>query len=302
MSARPSAVQGDIVRNQQSQMSNVSIGIAANNKDVGSDMLMVVPIEAMQMTDGEIASQLRDEQSQGQDASGETYQHTIKTDLAIPCKWYPISNTNRRSAPDVRRGERVQIFTFGDSNEYHWQSLGMDDHLRKLETLIMSWSGTADESVDGTKPENSYFFEVSTHNGTVTFQTSQQNGEFSSYAVQIDAKNGKVMVADALGNKFMIDSKETVIEATNADNTTVRLDKQTILAKAQQTITLQAQQSISLEAEQEVKIKTKTFTVNADQTKFSKDIEVGGTSKFSGHMTASGITSDETIEGPSDSI
>lgn len=294
MSARPSALSASVVQDQQSQMKNVSVGIAANNKDVGSNMLMVLPIEMLQMADGEVASELRDEKSSGQNASGESYQHTVRTDLAIPCKWYPISNTNRRSAPDVRRGERVQIFTFGDNNEYFWQSLGMDDHLRKLETVITTYSGTADESVDGTKPENSYFFEVSTHNGTVTFQTSKQNGEFSSYAVQIDAKNGKVMVADALGNKFVLDSAATLIELTNADNTTVRLDKQNVLIKAQQTV--------SIEAGQEVKIKTKKFTVEADKTSFSKDIEVGGTSKFTGQMTASGITSDKPIEGPSDTI
>lgn len=294
MTERPKTGPVTHIQKQSSKLVPYSLGIAANNKKVGSDILLVTPIEALTMLDGEIASSPHNKRAQGVDASGDVYQTTVTQDLAIQCTWYPVSNSNRRTSPDVRRGERVMIYRFADRNEYVWQSLGMDDHLRKLETVVFSISGTPDESIDGTLPENSYFVEMSTHNGSITVQTSKQNGEFSSYAIQIDAKNGKIIAADALGNKIVLDSAETLIELTNADNTTVQLDKQKILLKAEQ--------SITAEAGEKIHIKTKHFIVDADKSSFSKDIEVGGQSKFGGAMKANGITSPEPISGPSGTI
>lgn len=294
MSERPKTAPVTRIGKQSSKLIPYSLGIAANNKEIGSDVLLVTPIEALTLLDGEIASKPHNKRAQGEDADGNVYQTTVTQDLAIPCKWYPVSNSNRRTSPDVRRGERVMIYQFADRNEYVWQSLGMDDHLRKLETVVFSISGTPDEDVDGTLPENAYFVEMSSHNGSITVSTSVKNGEYTSYAVQIDAKNGKFVAADALGNKIVLDSANTLIELTNADDTTVQLDKQKIL--------LQAKQSITAEGTEKVHVKTKHFIVDADKTTFSKDIEVGGKSKFGQQMQANGITSPQPISGPSGTI
>ncbi len=279
LQSTPTSVYGA----QSSELRLYSLGIAANNREIDdpTGTLMVTPIEALTMLDGEIGSSPFKQIAQGIDADGQTYQTKVETDLAISCTW--IGESNRRTPPDVRRGERILIFRYADRDKFLWQSLGLDDHLRKLETVVYSISGTADEKKDGTQPELSYFLEMSSHKGSVTLSTSQANGEFTSYALQIDAKNGKVTLADNLGNSVMLNSADTVIEMKNADDSYVSIDKKKIYAVA----------------DTEVRVKTKKFQVDAEETIINGKLKVSGESNFGGHMTASGINSPAIpITGP----
>lgn len=253
---------------QSSALSFYSLGIAANNKEVGSKTLMVLPIEVLTLIDGEIASEPFNEKAQGVDADGNTYQTSVTGDRAIPCTWFPMANSNRRTAPDVRRGERVLIYQFADRNEYVWQSLGMDDHLRKLETVTFSISGTAEEPIDGTLPENAYILEMSSHKGLVTLRTSQKNGEKSVYTVQINAKEGTIAAGDNEGNYIRLDTANTEVEMVNGDNTLIRITKKEILLQG------------------------KKATVDVD------DFIVTGKSQFADMMQANGIISPRPIKGP----
>lgn len=216
---------------QTSKLRFYSLGIAAENKEKGSKELLVTPIEVLTLLDGEIGSDPSPSKAQGIDADGNTYQTTVTKDRAIPCTWFPMQNTNRRTAPDVRRGERVMILVFADRNEYVWVSLGMDDNLRKLETVTYTISGTADEEVDGTLPGNCYMFEMSSDKGLVTFSTSKVNGEVASYCVQIDAKGGRIAFGDDKGNYLKLDTKETSVEMVNSYGTTMKINKSDFLLK-----------------------------------------------------------------------
>lgn len=253
---------------QSSELTFYSLGVAANNKEIGSNTLMVLPIEVLTLIDGEIASEPFNEKAQGIDADGNTYQTSVTGDRAIPCEWFPMANSNRRTSPDVRRGERVLIYQFADRNEYVWQSLGMDDYLRKLETVTFTISGTADESLDGTLPDNAYLLEMSSHKGLVTLRTSQKNGEKSIYTVQINAKDGTIISGDNEGNYIRLDTANTEVEMVNADNTMVKITKSDILLKG----------------------KKATLDVS--------DLIVKGKSKFEQAMQANGITSPTPIKGP----
>ena len=88
---------------EASRLKIYSLGIVANNKALSSDEVEVTPIEPMQLIDGEIVSTPRDLETTGVDADGVTYNVKVTADNAIVAKWLPIGS-NRRTAPDVRRG------------------------------------------------------------------------------------------------------------------------------------------------------------------------------------------------------
>lgn len=220
-----------------------SIGILAENKDLGSKMIKVTPIEQLPMLDGEIKANPTALVTSGQNSEGTAYQSKTISDNWIPATWR--GETNRRTAPNVRRGERVEIYQAANSGKYYWKSCGDDDHLRKLETVVYTYSGTPNEGEDSTANGNCYFMEISTHEKLVTFQTSQKNGEPYLYTIQINAAEGIVTVTDDVGNFWEINTPETRITFKNADGTYVTLDKQDINGYAPQNITMTAGAKIS---------------------------------------------------------
>lgn len=285
-----------MVEEPQSLWKRYSLGIAANNKVVNSNLLYVTPIEAISMQDGELISNPFHQEAEGWDGNDELYKTKVITDTAIECLWK--GDTNRRTPPDIRRGERVWIWRYADRDQFYWTSAGMDDHLRKLETVVWGISGTPVETENGTLPDHGYHIEMSTHKGSITVQTSAKNGEYTTYAIQIDAKAGRITISDALGNNIHLNSKDTIIEMENADKTIVQLNKQDINMKAPQSISMEAGQNIVIKAGNAVKVESGAHIV----LKPSGKLLVDGISQFLQMMQAMGIQSTLPIEGPSDTI
>lgn len=205
-----------------------SIGIVAVNKAISSKTAMVTPLEITTHLDGEIASTPTELEQQGVDDLDQPYTVAVTIDNAIPCEW--LGQTNRATAPDVRRGERVLIWQYGDDDEtFYWTSLGMDDNLRRLETVRFTFSDTPDESEMEINADNSYWLEVSTHTKTVTFQTSKANGEPFEYTMQFNCDEGVVTLADDVDNWWELNSRDTIIKMHNANGTWISLDKNDFL-------------------------------------------------------------------------
>jgi hypothetical protein len=166
----------------------------------------------------------------------------------------------------------VVIYQFADMNKFYWTTLQDDTHLRKLETVIYAWSGTADEDAKN-GPDNSYFLEISTHRGVCTFHTSNANGEFCAYDIQIDSKNGRVVIKDGVGNYFLLDSQAHQMRMENVDGSIVDITKQIA------TIT-----TVS-----EINLKTSKYTLTADRGEFNvTDMTVTGSTL---DITTSDVTS-----------
>ena len=126
------------------------------------------------------------------------------------------------------RGERVLLWRYADTDQYYWTTLGMDDYLRKLETVVYAFSDTKDESVKVLTPDNAYYLEISTHKKLVTFSTAKSDGEPYAYTFQFDTAAGRVTLADDVGNYMELDSKNTSITLENADDSKVVLDRKVI--------------------------------------------------------------------------
>ena len=251
-----------------------SFGYAAENKDIESFDLEVWPVETLSYIDGELTSFKDILKSEGEDAFGNKYAVEVKSSNTIKATWIPFGS-NRRTPPDVRRGERLLIWRYGDVDRYYWSTCGLDDVLRRLETVVYAWSNTRDESVKILDETNTYYFQISTHLKLVTFSTSKSDGEPYVYTIQINTKKGYLIVTDDIGNRIEMDSGEKIIEVENADGTKYVLDKHTITSYAKESSTHVTDGAYI--------VKCNTYNMKADDsaTSTSPNINMNATEKYS---------------------
>lgn len=254
-----------------SKLQFYSLGIVAANKTLSSMSVEITPVEEFPMLDGELTDSKEEYKADTVDNSGAAASTSIDSTTTVKAKWLPINNSNRRSAPDVRRGEKVVLYKFADTDEYWWNTLFNDSKLRRLETVIYAFSDNAAEGVEDTA-NSTYFLEVSTHRKIMHVHTSKSDGEPFAYDVQINAKDGIVTIADDAGNSFVLNSKDSRLTMENVDGSVLDLNK-TVM---------------TLTASDSVEINTSAFKVNADTTTVSGDALVKGSSDLSGGMSVSG--------------
>lgn len=209
---------------QVSKLHIFSYGTVAEDKPIGDKKVKVTPDESMLMLDGEVTSHAAQNTVKGYNQDGSAYSVNSITSNVIIANWLPFADGQRVNSPDVRRGERVAIYQFGDEQNYYWTTLGLDLHLRKLETVVYAFSGTRDESA-GVSAENYYFFEISTHKKLVHFHTSQADGEPVGWDVQFDTGRGIFTLTDTLGNHYQLDALNHLMTFKNASDTVIELNK-----------------------------------------------------------------------------
>ncbi len=211
---------------QRSLIGRYSIGIVAMNKPLTSRIIDVIPVESLTLMDGELTDAVYDKASSGLNGDGSEYSATVKVGATLKAEW--LGETNRLTPPDVRRGEQVWIWQAENADRYFWTSLGRDDKQRRLETVIYRYSGLPTVSDDEISKDNSYYCEISTHNKSVTFETSQRNGEACRYLVQFDTGSGSLTINDTIGNVIQIKSPQSEIVIKNSSNSQISLTKQII--------------------------------------------------------------------------
>lgn len=216
-----------------------SFGIVAENKTIGDMEAHITPVEQLTLLDGELASNPVDKEISYKDSSGIDQTARTSFDNTVVASWLPLGS-NRLTAPDIRRNERVMLWRYGDADKFYWTSLGLDDELRKLETAIYSWSATKDEGDSTISRENSYVLELSTHKKNIKLTTSKANGEPYAYTIELNTALGQLLIKDDVGNSIKLDSLKTLIELINKDRTHLKLDRQNIDGFANQKINLKA--------------------------------------------------------------
>lgn len=224
----------------ESKFRAFSEGIAAMNKKPNSIELAVVPIEIVPMIDGELAEGTEEFGVSSENRLGDSFDVQVKTSSTLTCEWLPFG-TNRVTAPDIRRGERVMIYQYGDTDRYYWQPLGWDDDLRRLETVVYAWSATSDEAATLNPAENMYALEVSTHGKHITLTTTDVEDEKTTYKIQLNLKDGQLNVIDKQENYILLNSVEHVFEVKNADGTYAKLAKEDIEAFCKNNLIAEAQ-------------------------------------------------------------
>lgn len=208
----------------------ISRGIAAVNKKRGDNTIMVYPFDILSEIEGEMGDSVQEIEAKGIDNENTPFTVKIQRGAVIRNVMW-IGAEGRATAPDVRRGERVNLYQIGDDDRYYWESAGLDWRLRRLETVVFTWSGNPDNNVPNDE-SNTYYFEVNTHDKHATFRTTRANGELAAFTAQFNGATGTFTVEDDQGQHIHVDSLARLLQFVNGDNTLVELSKDTINLKA----------------------------------------------------------------------
>lgn len=210
---------------QVSQLRFYSLAIVARNKALNSKMIEATPIEDHPMVDGEISDNATKYNSSGVDESGSAFQIEGNATVSVPAEYTALGgSSNRMTAPDVRRGETIVLFKFGDTDKFYWSTMDNTLRFRKLETVIFGISGTRDENAEPSL-ENTYTFEMSTHNKRLKIHTTQADGEPFMYDITLDTGNGFFEIKDNIDNVIRLDSAERQILFKNTDGSFLDINK-----------------------------------------------------------------------------
>lgn len=269
-----------------------SVGIVAANLPLGSDLIEVTPTEDFPFMEGELTDHAEKKTVNGQREDGSAFTVSLQEATTIQAKWLR-NHDNRLTPPNVRRGERVILYQFGDADRYYWTTQLIDAKLRRLETVIYGWSASSkeDEPVDS---DHMYYFEVSTHRQLVTFHTSKANGEFTAYDIQINTKDGTILIQDDMGNYISLDSRAVRMELKNADGVHYDMDRKNLTVTVPETTTmisknmnLQVDQALKISAGSSMSVLTKTLS-HAAQTSSLSATSVSQTASGAMNVQAGG--------------
>ncbi len=235
---------------QDSGFKLYSLGVVAANKKRKSKIIEVIPQESMPMLDGELTDNVDKYKAKGEGVDGENaFDNEIKTTASIKAEWLPWGNVNRKTAPDVRRGETVFIYRYKDTDKFYWVEFMDPLKLRRLETVVYAWSNERQENIP-LDDKNTYFLEVSTHDKYIHLHTNKNDEEPFAYDIQLNTKEGFLQIQDDDGNYLFIDSKNRHIRAENKDKSFIELNKRVI----------------NIDAPDEINLRTKKYTLNASQS------------------------------------
>lgn len=250
-----------------SQLRLVSVGYVAENKLRSSDEVEISMTELQPFINGELVSGVKEESVDCIDSDGQALTFKVKTSNTIRATWFGDS-TNRVTSPDVRRGEMVNIYQFGNTDKYYWKTVNMPGvNTRKLETVTHVYSNTTDESQTKLTPENAWHEEINTHEGHWTRQTNKSNGEKYAYTQQINAKDGiATPIADDAGAYQELDSNEDkhTIEAAGGAKIEVVKDEVIITCR-----------KLTFRASDEIESTTKKSTIKHEDTTHTGNSFVG---------------------------
>lgn len=199
-----------------------SWGIAAANKKRKSDKLEITPTQDFPFTDDEVSSHVKKINSKGIDSSGNSFETEVKATVTLSATWMPLGQSNRLTSPDVRRGELVAIYRFSDQDFYYWITAAKAKKIRRTETVIYAFGATKEENVE-LDANNSYFIEISGHDGHLTVRTSKANGELATYTFQLNGKDGLATLRDNIGSQINIDTQKRLIEVIHPSTNSIIL-------------------------------------------------------------------------------
>jgi hypothetical protein len=168
-----------------------------------------------------------------------------------------MGQSNRQTAPDVRNGEQVMLYKFGDdTSKFYWATMRSDLTARKLETVIYGFSGTPNEG-DPVNDDTTYVIGISAHDKKLWIHTPQANDEPFGYDITIDTGNGILTITDTINNQVFVNSDNHQIHLENADGAFFDITGNAISSYAADSMLFKTK---------DLKFEVETFENNASQS------------------------------------
>lgn len=249
------------------------IGIVTEDKEDNSHYVLAFPIERLpgfsgNLTDEEILK------ISGGLSSGDVFSATVTKSVTVRARW--LREDNKITAPDVRKGESIELLKVGESDKFFWRSMG-ESTLRKKESVVNAYSNTDQDVDEEVTTENSYYTRIDTKNKAVELVTNMNDGEPVKFHILIDTETGVFSYTDSKGNIFKID-------AVNGD----------VLLKSNTSINLEAP-TVNIKATN-VNVDAKTTTIKGGALDVASRATFKSTSNFKSKVTMNGNAS--TSIGP----
>lgn len=261
-----------------------SMGVVAAVKETNTKEIHVIPRETAPMMSGSAEVNPQVMTYNGKNTKGDSVQDKVVTDSTIAATWFPF-RSNRVTAPDVVKGERVVIWQIGDEDKYYWTESGLDDNLRRLETIIIAISGSPATGDDKDISEGDwYFIEWSSHKKHFMMSNSKANGEQVQYVIKADFGEALFSIADDLDNNLVLDSLNAMWQITNTDKCLITMSKKDIEIIAQENFRLTAQKMITMLCQTMQINANESFTLVTNTT----DITSPGGINIHGNITHTG--------------
>ncbi len=249
-----------------SQLKKVGVGIALTDKHPESVHLHVYPYESLPLVESELKPDHFTTERTTTDANGNSTSTVVQKGLGVKATW--IKDGNRINAPHIRKGERVDLYQLGDTDQYFFAEAGKDKSLRKTETVNYAW-GALNQYAKRDKDlvpthDNQYSFCVDTNNQHMTVSTSMANGEKAKYTGQFNGKDGHFTITDHT-RTIQINSVDDAIVVTNGV-CTVMIEGAKIIISGGESVT----------------VTTPHLIVDADKN------TINGSTEFIGDVTVNG--------------
>ena len=183
-----------------------AVGTVAEDLIVGNKAIKVQLHEIMNNIDGEVGND-NNISTNVKSSDGKVYSVNMNSSGTVPAIWLK-NNSNRVTPPNVRKGEKVEVWRVGDTDKYYWKTMGDELDLRKLEHVKWVFVNTKVEGETKIDDSNSYSFTVSTLNKFCKLHTAANDGEFTTFDIELDTKEGIIDIHDGRGNTIKLTSKE----------------------------------------------------------------------------------------------
>lgn len=228
------------------------MGIAAVDLPLSATILEIIPVEKLPNLEGTIGLNPSIHTHRGVDASGKSYESVMTTSTTLSAEW--IGEGNRTTPPNIRKGERVQIYRYADSDQFFWSATGLDRDKRNRETVVYTYDDK-DQNDNTAKSPNvneSIKVEYSAHSQTITLTTPSSNGAAVTYDIQINYGKGIIEIADSLNNIIQLESTEYKMLLLNGKDSKLEINKNNIDLFCHGTFTAHAEQKIHFITEEYV--------------------------------------------------
>ena len=280
-----------------SQLQPYGIGVVAANKLPSSHEIEVTDMERTPILNGEITDNIETYKGSGSGNNDQAFDVEIETTASIKAKWLKLGCTNRVTSPDVRRGERVALWRFGDSDQFFWMDIETSAKLRRLETVVYSFSNNRKENIENTA-ETTYYFEISTMGKYIHLHTSKNDDEPYIYDIQLNTKDGCLTFMDDDGNSMVMDSAEQRIELHNKLNSYLKIDKKVITLRSDDEIILETNK-ITFKGKNAINTYTQNYTIEAGAYKITAGSYsvVTSNAQFSSNATLPGTLAAGSYRG-----
>ena len=258
------------MREGKSKLEIYSLGIVVKDKERGSDIISVYPVETLPLVNGNIMSVTKQYSTNLPNLSGTQNQGQIKSSAVLQATWLALECGNQNSAPDLYANESVVLWHYAEVETYFWQSLFREPTIRRLEQVLYIYGGTKEYGVELSR-KNSYWMEVNTFEGYVKLHTSTSNKEKIGYDIELDSLNGIMTINDNKGNTIILSSAD--------DDLTITTNK---------TINLKTGKEINITAGNNINLKASNIGLNGNVTINGNTVN-NGTLNSTGNITSNGV-------------